>query len=174
MNSEPDCGTYIQPLMRPSTRALMTFARTSLVGLSVLEPPCRPSGLSRGGPTCFLQLHALAILVSSTLLSNTARGRSWDLRLRQAAASAAPADRYSVPLVSIAQAMRACLAASATAATFTCRRSPNAVPKRFSHRSFCRPLDGTMEGCWRYSCRGRRAICADSCCAQRCRLQSKW
>lgn len=41
------------------------------------------------------------------------------IRMRQAAASAGCTGRYSVPLASIAQAIRVCFAAKATAATFT-------------------------------------------------------
>ena len=41
--------------MRPSTRALMTFARRSLATLSVSEPPLGLSGFSCAGLTCFHQ-----------------------------------------------------------------------------------------------------------------------
>ena len=108
-------------VVRPWTQALMIFARRSLATLSVSEPPLGLSGLSCAGLTCFHQQLRSAIPGGWYLLDLDRGCRVPGLR--QAVTTSGPADRYSVPWARIAHAIRACFAASATAATFTCRRS---------------------------------------------------
>jgi len=108
---------------RPSTRALMTFARRSLASFPVSGPPLGLSGSSCAGLTCFHQQLRSGNPGGSYLLNLDSELPASGLR--QAATTSGPAGRYSVPWARIAQAMRACLAANATAATFTCRRSFN-------------------------------------------------
>jgi hypothetical protein len=55
LDSGSDCRQYIRPLMRPSTRALMTFARRGLTTITVSEPPRGLSGSFCAGLTCFHQ-----------------------------------------------------------------------------------------------------------------------
>jgi hypothetical protein len=55
LDSGSDCRQYIRPLMRPSTRALMTFARRGLITLTVSEPPRGLSGSFCAGLTYFHQ-----------------------------------------------------------------------------------------------------------------------
>src|SRR5260370_11821033 len=83
---------YIRPRLRPSTRALMTFARGRLATLSVTGPPSALSGWSHDGLTCFHQRLRSSNPGGLYLLSDSASNR----RLRPTSSRSCLRRRWSI------------------------------------------------------------------------------